>query len=92
MATIKTIKENLRVSILEFFPVLDKDETGEKTIVTEWHKAITLHGDSVIVHDKTLETIKKDSNISSLFLKRKEYTGFYVYILCIGARTSSGVL
>lgn len=92
MATIKTIKEELKISSLEFFPVMDKDETGARTIATDWHRAVTLHGDTVIVHTDTLETLKKDTSISGLFLKRKEYPDFFVFILCIGSKTASGVI
>lgn len=92
MATIKTIKSELKIDSLEFFPVMDKDETGSRTVATEWHRAVTLHGDTVIVHTDTLESIKKDTNISSLFLKRKEYPDFFVFILCIGSKTASGIL
>lgn len=94
MATLAIIKKDLNVSSLEFFPVLGED----KVTVTEWHKARTMHGESVLIHDELLTKLKADPSSPHLFLKRKEYKQtetheeFHVFILCEGSKESSGAL
>ena len=98
MATLSSIKNELNVKTLEFFKV--KDQEGYPGA---WNRATTLDGDFIIIHDETLERVKTNPDLTTLFLKKKPDVIFHdketgeiaevhrSFILCIGSEDNTPV-